>query len=131
MKSTRSFGQKMHKYFFDTYAIIEIIKGNPNYNQFTEELFATTTINLSEVYYYLLNEVGEYYAHETIQKLKMEYFDITPALALKAVAFRHAHKKDKLSYVDCLGYVIAIHNNLLFLTGDNGFEKIPHVAFVK
>ena len=32
-------------YFFDTYALIEIIKGNPNYHSYTKEEFITTKLN--------------------------------------------------------------------------------------
>ena len=41
-------------YLFDTYAILEMIKGNPSYDSFTEVNFRTTIFNLYELYYSLL-----------------------------------------------------------------------------
>jgi len=32
---------------------------------------------------------------------------------------------------DCVGYVLAIRNNLKFLTGDEKFENKKNVEFVK
>lgn len=121
----------MNSYFFDSYAIIESMKANPNYERFASETMSTTVMNYAEVYYHLLNEVGEKVAALTMEKLNMQYLEITPEIAREASLFRHKHKKKKLSYVDCLGYVLALKNNLLFLTGDNGFRDISNVEFVK
>jgi predicted nucleic acid-binding protein len=41
------------------------------------------------------------------------------------------HKKQKLSYVDCLGYVSAKEKGLIFLTGDIQFRDISNVEFVE
>ena len=41
------------------------------------------------------------------------------------------HRKKKISYVDALGYKLALENNALFLTGDNAFKDVSHVEFVK
>jgi len=46
-------------YFFDSYAIIELLKGNPSYKEYRNALCLTTKLNLFEVYYCLLREVGE------------------------------------------------------------------------
>ncbi len=37
-------------YFFDTYALIEVIKGNENYLEYAELTFITTTLNFTEFY---------------------------------------------------------------------------------
>ncbi|MGV8142681.1 MAG: PIN domain-containing protein [Candidatus Pacearchaeota archaeon] len=121
----------MNKYYFDSYAIIEIIKGNPNYEIFKEETFVTSAINISEVYYYLINELGEQVAESVISKLNFEYLDIDYKTALKTSIFRHKNKKKKLSYIDCLEYNLAINHDLIFLTGDKEFEHLDKVKFVK
>jgi hypothetical protein len=36
-----------------------------------------------------------------------------------------------LSYVDALGYVIATKMKIKFLTGDNAFEGMENVEYVK
>jgi len=48
-----------------------------------------------------------------------------------ANAFKAAHKKKKLSYVDCLGYVMAQARNIKVLTGDKQFKDLPGVEFMK
>ena len=45
--------------------------------------------------------------------------------------FRLLNKKRKLSYVDCLGYILAGMNGAKFLTGDNQFKDLQNVEFVK
>ncbi len=120
-----------NKYFFDSYAVIEVIKGNNSYVRFSNEVMVTTVINLSEIYYFLTNQVGEKVAKLIIDKFDFEFLEITPELAIQASSLRHHYKKKKLSYADCIGYVVAVKNNLLFLTGDNGFCDIPQVEFVK
>src|SRR3989344_5213802 len=109
-------GLKMSEYFFDTYAIIEIMKGNPNH---------------SETYFSLLKEMNEIEAKKTISSLNMEFIELDYEIALESSSFRYIHKEKKLSYADCIGYIAARKNDLIFLTGDNGFEKIDNVEFVK
>ena len=118
-------------YIFDTYAIIEIMKGNLNYSKFKEMTFVTTYLNLSETYFSLLKEMNELEAKKTISALNMEFIELDYEIALESSSFRYTHKKKKLSYADCIGYIAACKNGLIFLTGDNGFEKIDNVEFVK
>ena len=47
------------RYFLDTYAIIEIIKGNTNYKKFLNEELFTSIFNLYEFYYTSLRDYGE------------------------------------------------------------------------
>mgnify|MGYP001600877891 CR=1 FL=1 len=118
-------------YFFDSYAIIEIVKGNPNYEKFSGVDFITNSLNLAEVYYYLLKESDEYIASDMLKKFNFEFIEIDPKTAVDSAIFRFRNKKSKLSYADCIGYVLAKENNLLFLTGDKEFENLFNVEFVK
>ena len=118
-------------YFFDSYAIIEIVSGNPNYSKFKEEIIITTTLNLSEVYYALLRQTNENLADETLKKLNIQFLEITQEISIDAAKFRYKNKKEKLSYADCIGYIIAQKNNMKFLTGDNKFKEVENVEFVK
>ena len=53
----------MTEYFYDSYSIIEYLKGNKNFEKyFKEPSGITTKLNLMEVYYSLLHE--ENYADE-------------------------------------------------------------------
>lgn len=116
--------------FFDSYAIIEVIKGASNYKKYNETTFITNTLNLSEVFYSLIREVGERIAEALINKLNFEFVEISEEIALKASKFKYKNKKLKLSYADCIGYITALENNMKFLTGDKEFKKFKDVEFV-
>ena len=49
----------------------------------------------------------------------------------KAMLFRKMHKKQNLSYADCLGYQVALNRGIKFLTGDIQFKNFPEVEFVR
>ena len=121
----------MSKYFFDTYAIIELIKGNPNYEFIKDNVIITSSMNIAELYYSLLLENNQEFADKIINSFNFELIDITSKIAIKSSLFRFQNKKLRLSYIDCLGYILALKNNLLFLTGDKGFESLDNVEYVK
>lgn len=121
----------MKSYFFDSYAIIELIKGNEKYNFVQESIVITSSMNLAEVYYALLITENKEIADKIINSLNVELIEISSEIALKSASFRFENKKSKLSYIDCIGYMLAKDNNLLFLTGDKEFENFPNVEFVK
>jgi len=129
----RSCGRQKNKmdYFFDSYAIIEIIEGNQDYEKFSNIMFITNALHLSEVFYYLLRTTNEETANKIIGKLNFEFLEITPELAIEASKFKHRHKKEKLSFADCIGYITSIKNDLTFLTGDGDFKDKENVEFIK
>ena len=45
--------------------------------------------------------------------------------------FRKKNKKKDFSLFDCVGYIFAQENNLLFVTGDEAFRSIKQVEFIK
>lgn len=118
-------------YFFDTYAIIEIIRGNPSYSTFKKTWMATTRLNLMEVYYWLLNKFGKEDANQFYDEAVQYAVEVSDDIVKEAMAFRLDNKHRRLSYVDCIGYVIARANNMKFLTGDAQFEEMPNVEFIK
>jgi len=118
-------------YFCDTYALIEIIGGNNNYKKYLDKILITSAHNLMELYYAFLRDYGE----ETADK----YFDIWSSFSLhvpqgtikNAMKFKLIHKKDNLSYTDCIGYIYSIENGIMFLTGDIKFKNKEKVEFVQ
>src|SRR3989344_4813546 len=44
-------------YFWDTYAIIELLRGNPNYSKYFNEEVTITIFNLAEIYWSALNDL--------------------------------------------------------------------------
>jgi len=117
--------------FLDTYAIIEIIKGNKNYEKYINIAFRTTIFNLYELYYNLLKDYDE----ETAESYFLKYFpsvlDVKKEYIFGASKFRLSNKNSNFSYVDALGYYISKLEGYKFLTGDKEFENLDNVEFVK
>jgi predicted nucleic acid-binding protein len=119
-------------YFFDSYALIEIILENKNYEKFKDHVITTSTLNLMEVYYFLLRTYNKQTADFWIKKLEFNLSNIIKLdTALKSSNFRFNNKKDKLSYIDCLGYFLSKEVGMKFLTGDEKFRNKENVEFVK
>ncbi len=118
--------------FLDTYAIYEIIRGNPSYERYTHGISAITTrLNLMELYYGLLltkdkKTADRYY--DAFSRYVVEVDDIAVRMAMD---FKFANKDKRFSYVDCIGYIIARQRNIKFLTGDREFKNMPGVEYVK
>ena len=121
----------MVRYFFDTYALVEIIKNSPNYVRFADEIITTSKFNLTELIYIVLSDLGEKEAKQAFEKFKDTEISIPDEILFKAMKFRLKNRKKGLSYVDCIGYVFAFENRLKFLTGDHAFESMENVEFVK
>ena len=119
------------KYFFDTYAIIEIISGNPIYEKFVDESPIITIFNLAEIYYSAINNLDESKAEEIYNKYSCCVVPVLDEILKEAMKFRRKNKKRNLSYTDCIGYIYSIKNNLIFLTGDKEFENLDNVEFVR
>jgi len=117
--------------FCDTYALIEVIGGNKNYNKYENALLVTSEFNLIELYYHFLKNYGKniaelYFNHWVDSCLQVPYNTIKFGMEIKL-----ANKKEKLSYIDCIGYAFSLQNNLPFLTGDSKFKDKIGVEFVK
>lgn len=121
----------MTEYFFDTYAIIEILKGNPNYQHYTEVDYAITQLNLIELHYYMLRTFGEKDAELALVQALKNVANFDESVITAANKFRFKNKSKKLSTADCIGYAYALKNGLIFLTGDREFEGLHGVEFVR
>jgi len=116
-------------YFFDTYAIIEIINGSPPYKPYANFGIIISKLNLFELYYTLRKmynkEISLNYLHQYKQFIvEFDEQDIEAASELKL-------KNKRLSMADCIGYIVALRNNVKFLTGDKEFENMPNVEFAR
>ncbi len=119
-------------YFFDTYALYQIAKGADSYAIFKEHTTMSTTImNAYELYYILLKEGNETLAEKFFEKIVSHCITPNPGDIKEAAKFRLRHIKKKLSYIDALGYVLAVNQRLVFVTGDDAFKEIEHVKFIK
>jgi len=120
----------MVNYFFDSYAIIELLEENPSFMRFSEFPLVTTVLNKMEVVHWGLVEHGEEFADILVRSLQ-NLVPISDDLIKSTVIMKKTYAKRKLSYADCLGYCFAQKNGLIFLTGDKEFKDLPGVEFVK
>ena len=111
--------------------MIEIVKGNNNYSKFVEEETNTSIFQIAELFYSLLKDNGEIIAKSTLHNFNLNSVEVTEADIIDACKFRLKHKTKKLSYADCIGYIIAKNNKMKFLTGDKQFEKMNNVEYIK
>ena len=118
--------------FFDTYALHEIVNKNKNYLPYVKGVkIVITKLNLMEFYYGIYIKYGKYSADTYFDKLSDFAIDIDDEIIKKAMEFRAQNKKKKLSYTDCIGYVMSLLMGIKFLTGDRQFEGMENVEFVK
>ncbi|MBI2452064.1 PIN domain-containing protein [Candidatus Pacearchaeota archaeon] len=118
--------------FYDTYALYAIATGENTYKGFTGGYTIITTImNLYELYYTLMRDNNLELAENFFNRLISSCVEINSEHIKKAAKFRFKEIKRKLSYLDCLGYIVAKSHNVKFLTGDDGFKTLPNVKFVK
>ncbi len=118
-------------YFFDTYAIIELMEGNPSYSQFVEAQFVITKLNLIELHYHSLRKFDTEKAKIIVHKYYGNVVDFDETTIVEANLFRLKNSKRKMSTADCIGYIHAKRNNLKFVTGDKQFESFENVEYAK
>jgi uncharacterized protein len=121
----------MKAYFFDSYAVMELLKGNKNYDKFRDSEVVLTKLNLFEIYHNILKQFNEELAEEIIDKYKIFAIDFDENVIKDAAKFRVGNMKRKLSMTDCIGYILSKKIGIKFLTGDKEFEHFENVEFAK
>jgi len=124
----------MSSYFADSYALIEMLKGNENYRQFQNERLVTTEFNICEVGFAVCRNYPENASRVLKTVRKMVTLQATRdedycAGAEKKKAASGQGKK--LSTIDCVGYSVANRLDIPFLTGDREFADMDNVQFVR
>ena len=117
-------------YFFDTYAIIEIILSNPSYEKYKTFPVKLCILNIAEVYSIILRNKSKDEADKWLGNYNLELLEIAPKTMAEAVYFRFM-RKNNISLTDAVGYILSLENNLKFLTGDKEFQNMPNVEFVR
>ena len=122
----------MNKFYFDTYALIEISKANPKYTKYSNDvIIILNKLNLLEFTYFLMREGKDSEIPEIFQNLSRYNVDFDEEVLINAAKLKFNFKKDKLSFIDCIGYYLAKKNKAKFLTGDEKFKNMENVEFVK
>ncbi|MBI2672360.1 PIN domain-containing protein [Candidatus Woesearchaeota archaeon] len=117
--------------FLDTYALVEISNGNPKFTHFLNESFVILDLILAEFYGILLREYNEKTANFWCKKFEIFSYSANLDLLKKAVKYRQENKEKNFSFFDATGYVYAQENNMKFVTGDQAFEDVVGVEYIK
>ena len=128
MNRTRSF-MTNDKFFFDTYAFIEIIRGNPAYSNYKDCGAITTLFNIAELNYNLKKLFDKSTADHYTDLYSSFVVEIEISTVKEAMDFKLQNKK--MSMADCIGYTVAKKYGIKILTGDNDFRNLSNVEFVK
>ena len=118
-------------YFFDSYAVIEMIRGNPEYIAYKKCEVVLTKLILLEVYFKLIREFTEADANKFLAVSYNLAVDFSPDVIKYAAKFRLGDMNKNLSMTDCIGYVLAKSLGIKFLTGDEQFKDMENVEFMK
>ncbi|MAG02939.1 hypothetical protein CMI42_06380 [Candidatus Pacearchaeota archaeon] len=120
-----------NKYFFDTCVLIEIDKGNSKFEDYINDHMIITDLNIMELIFYLLKiEKGEE-IEEYVNKFSPFVIEYDHHIIIQAAKMKFKYKSEKLSFTDCIGYLLAKKHNCKFLTSDGKFEDKDNVEFVK
>lgn len=122
----------LETYFFDSYALHELIMGNPNYTKYSANIgIITSKLNLMELHYIILRKYDLKSANKYYDKFNEFCVDIDDETIKNANEFKLLMKNQNLSYVDCIGYILAKSKGIKFLTGDKEFKELPNVKYEK
>lgn len=118
-------------FLYDTYALIEIHKGNPNYQPYVSGPISLIQLNVIELMYHFVRLQEQEEGKEYIRYLSPFVVEVPDTILWKAMELKFLKKADDLSFTDCIGYVYAQENGMRFLTGDQKFKDLPGVEYVK
>jgi len=123
------------RYFADTYALVEILRGSPAYRPYADEELVTTEFNLLELAYALTRDYGRVKALEVLALVRafIEIVETRDEDYVEAAELRARLRREgrRLSLIDALGYAVARRLGIPFLTGDREFRGLDGVVFVK
>lgn len=129
-------GKRLSDYFFDTYALHKIKEGDEKYKPYGAQTgVVTTKLNLMEMYYNYFVRQGKNAAEQAFSEFNGFCVGVNDETIKEAASLRAEIKtktrKSNVSFVDCIGYILAKKLKIKFLTGDREFEGMDNVEFVK
>lgn len=130
-ESSTTIEKEGESFFFDTYAFYEILNGNKSYQNYIDSEIVTSKLNVFELYLIVFRDVSEEKAEEALEKYYRFAEDFDEEVIKNAAKMKRELNKRKLSMTDCIGYMIARQLGIKFLTGDEQFEDMENVEFVK
>lgn len=121
----------MEAFVFDTYALLEIINGNKNYEKYLDAEPVINDFVLAELCYKLIRESNYERAEAYVDKYALFCKELEPEIIKQAMLFRAKNIKKAFSITDAIGYTMALRLGIKFLTGDKQFKDMKGVEFVK
>lgn len=125
----------MARLFADTYALIELLKGNPNYEKYSSAYLIATEFNIFELTYAVFRDYGRDEAAKVVilMRDKIEILPTEDSDYLDASEFRKSANKagKKISLIDALGYSCSKRLGIKFLTGDREFIEMKNIEYIK
>ena len=121
----------MNKLFFDTCALIEITKENPKFEIYKNTKTLMTDLNFMEYAFYLLKIGEEKDIKESFEKFSASIIGYDHEIIIEAAKMKFKYKHEKLSFTDCIGYILAKKHGAKFLTSDGKFKNKDNVEFVE
>ena len=88
-------------------------------------------LNMLEFSYFLVKEGKGDEVKEIFDKFSKFNVDYDQEILIKSAEMKFKSLKERISFIDCIGYNIAKKNNVKFLTGDEKFRHKENVEFVK
>jgi len=119
------------KWYMDTYALMEIARGNPKFAKYLKGEWLTSDLTLAEFFGVLLRKEGEKTAEYWHKKMAVGSVGVDRVTLKEAARCRQEMKKSRISFFDAYGYAYSVMNGCDFLTGDKEFEGLRNVEFVK
>jgi len=123
------------RYYADTYALVEILRGNPAYEKYASEELITSEFNLLELAYALTRDYGKAKALEVLRIVRAFVMIVQPTdedyVEASSLRIELKEQGKNLSLIDALGYVLAKRLGIPFLTGDREFKNLDRVEYVK
>ena len=89
-------------YFFDTYAIIELIRGSLQYDRFKEMPIVTSVYNIGELYLIYLREEGKEIADKWFSRFNCELLEINPQIMVDNEINKPEKKKNAIKKLNGL-----------------------------
>ena len=118
------------KFLYDTYALMELLGKNPNYEKYLDKDIIINDFIFAEFCYNLIKE-NKKNMHEYLNEVEPAIVRASVKLIKLAMEFKHKNKSKKMSMTDCISYFQAKELGIKFLTGDKQFENLEEVEFVK
>lgn len=115
----------------DTYALVEIHKGNPKFEKLQYESLMIPDLILAEFHGILYSRYNRKTADYWMRRLMSHAQNVPFPVLLAAMRFKVDQRKRNLSFFDCVGYLFARENKMRFVTGDKEFKDLPGVLFLR